>query len=178
MAVTLEEIAGYLEKAELKYDYDKDREVIVLASGDEDSTYAHFIRTQENGEIFKWQMQILDDNQDNLAVKEHKYLDKFLAHMLYLNYSTKFGTWEYDPSDGDVRLAVEIPLEDALMTEKQFLRIAGLMLKNGSEEAEELLEVLETGEFPKQDNSETIAQLEAMLASLKGTDSDSDEDGI
>lgn len=179
MAVTLEEITGFLDSLELKYEYDKDKEQILLINGDEDSTYVHFIRAQEDGDIFKWQMQILDENKDSLTVKEHENLDKLLTHMLYLNYNTKFGTWEYDPSDGDIRLAVEIPLEDATMTKKQFTRVASLMLKDADKHVDELLQVLKTGEFPQQDDLEILALLEDMLATLKATDTDSSEaDGI
>lgn len=179
MAATFEQIVGYLEKAELKFDYMEDKKVIVLMTSDEDSSYGHFIRLREDGELFEWQMQILDENHDSLKVKEHQYLDKFLTHMLYINYNTKFGTWEYDPSDGDCRLVIEIPLEDALMTEKQFMRISSLMLRDADTYADELLHILETGEFPKkEDDGDMIAQLEAMLAKLKGSKTDSSEDGI
>ena len=176
MAVTLKQLIGYLENAEMKYDYNEgeENERILLVSGDENSTYAHFIRAKEDGDIFEWNMQILDANKDNLHIKDHKYAAKVLSHILYLNYQTKFGTWEYDPSDGDIRLAVEIPLEDAQMTEKQFNRISGLMLRDGSSHADQIMHILNTGEIPEDDReAEMIAQLEAMLAQLKGTSSDS-----
>ncbi len=176
MAVTLKQIVGYLDKADLKYDYNEEDERILLVSGDEDSTYTHFIRAKDDGDIFEWQMQILNANKDSLHIKGHEHAAKVLSHILYLNYQTKFGTWEYDPTDGDIRLAVEIPLEDALITEKQFHRIAGLMLRDGSSHADQIMHILNTGEIPEDDKeAEMIAQLEAMLAQLKGDSSDSDD---
>jgi hypothetical protein len=179
MAVTLEQIIGYLENMDFKYDYSKEKERILLISGDEDSTYTHFIRAKEDGDIFEWQMQILDENKDNLMIKDHKYIGTVLAHLLFLNYRTKFGTWEFDPSDGDIRLAVEIPLEDALMTEKQFKRVMSLMLRDADKHADEILHILNTGEIPKDDSeADMIAKLEAMLATLKGGDTSDSSDGI
>ena len=181
MAVTLEQIAGYLKELELKFTHDEEDERIVLFSGTEDSPYAHFIRTREDGGIFEWNMQILDENKDTLKIKDKKYAGKVLEHLLYLNYQTKFGTWEFDPSDGEVRLAVEIPLEDALMTVKQFTRIASLMMDISSD-VDDIMKILNTGELPKDDNeAEMIAKLEAMLAMLKSDDSSGssdDSDGI
>ena len=180
MAVTLEEIAGFLTNMDLKHDYQKEKERIILAAGDADITTTHFIRAKEDGDIFEWQMQILDENRDVLSVKDHQHAGKALSHLLYLNYQTKFGTWEYDPSDGDVRLAIEIPLEDALMTQKQFKRISSLMLGNSSAHVKEILNILKTGEAPQDESKEDLmAQLEAMLAQLKGgSSSESSDDGI
>jgi len=179
MSVTLEQLTAYLDNKDLKYKYEEDKERIVLISGDEDITNAHFIRVREDGDIFEWQMQILDSKRDIVTIKEHKYAAKVLSHLLYLNYKTKFGTWEFDPSDGDIRLAVEIPLEDAIMTEKQFNRVAGFMLGDASEHTKGILSILETGETPVDDSeSSMIAALEAMLSQLKGESSTDTTDGI
>jgi len=183
MAVKLEEIMEYLKNADFKHHHDKENEVVVLMTGDEDSTYAHFIRANDDGRIFEWQMEILDENRKRLNIKNHKYAGQVLSHLLFLNYKTKFGTWEYDPSDGDVRLAVEIPLEDALMTEDQFNRIKDFMVHNGDTHADEILQILQTGEVPKDESADMFAQLELMLAELQAkkkelTGNDSDEDGI
>ena len=120
MAVTLQEISSWLDKLETKHHLDEDREVVVYGFGSEEQAQSVYIRAKEDGEMFEVNMQLLDDNKDNKNIKDHEHASKVLQHMLYLNYKTKFGTWEFDPSDGDIRLAVEIPLEDAIMTEKQF----------------------------------------------------------
>lgn len=179
MAVTLEQIAGYLNNADLKYKHDEEKELIYLISSDEESMYSHFIRAKEYGDIFEWQMQILNDTMENLNIKDHKYAGIVISHLLFLNYKTKFGTWEFNPKDGDIRLAVEIPLEDALMTEKQFQRIISLMLNDANQHAEEIMHILNTGEVPKGNSeAEMLAMLEKMLAQLKDTSSDDDNDGI
>lgn len=175
MAVTLDEIKEFIESHDLKYHDDQENEMIVLVTGDEDSTYTHFLRARDDGDIFEWQMQILDENNNMLRVKEHPYLRELLVQLLYLNYNTKFGTWEYDPSDGDVRLAIEIPLEDAKMTQKQFDRIAGYMFGTANNDAEGIMEILETGKVSRDDDEEI---LKAMLALLEGESSSTGIDGI
>ncbi|QSZ42197.1 hypothetical protein GJV85_08755 [Sulfurimonas aquatica] len=179
MAVTLEQISKWMDLEEFKHDLSDER--IVSMSSDEDSKLAHILRAPENGEMFKWTVQLLDDNSDMIDIKEHKYAGKVISHMLYLNYTTKFGTWEFDPSDGDMRLCVEIPLEDALMTQKQFKRIYGYMRRDAHNGATEILHILNNGEIPKTEEPDAaamIAKLEAMLATLKDGSSDDSDDVI
>jgi len=180
MAVTLNQIAQWLTEKEVNFHHDTEKEVIIFATGNKGTMQYHFIRTKENGDIFEWQMQILDENKNQIMIKDHQYVTKALSHMLYLNYKTKFGTWEYDPSDGDIRLAIEIPLEDALMTTKQFDRILNYMIRDGQNGADDIRHILSTGEVSKESTEDNmIAQLEAMLAQLKGeSSSDSITDGI
>ncbi len=179
MAVTLEQIGGYLNNADLKYKHDEEKELILLISSDENSTYSHFIRAKEDGDIFEWQMQILDDTMKQLNIKDHKYAGKVLSHLLFLNYKTKFGTWEFNPKDGDIRLAVEIPLEDALMTEKQFKRIMSLMLGDADKHADQISHILKTGEIPEDSSAtEALAWLDEMLAQIEESETDDDNDGI
>ena len=179
MAVQLEEIAGFLDNAELKYKHDEEKELILLISSDEDSTYSHFIRAKEDGDIFEWQMQILDDNMEALDIKDHKYVGKVLSHLLFLNYKTKFGTWEFNPNNGDIRLTVEIPLEDALMTEKQFKRIMSLMFSDADEHADQISHILKTGEIPEENSdAKILAMLDQMLAQIQESETDDDNDGI
>jgi hypothetical protein len=180
MAVTLDQITKWLEEKEVNFHHDTEDEVIIFTTSDGHTKQFHFIRARENGDIFEWKMQILDENKDRVMIKDHQYLEKVLSHMLYLNYTTKFGTWEYDPSDGDFFLTVEIPLEDALMTKKQFNRIADYMIRDGQRGADDIRHILSTGEVPQDSTEEDmIAQLKAMLAQLKGeSSSDSTADGI
>ena len=58
MAVTLDEISGWLEQ--LEYKYQKEEEQIMLMTGDDDSTSVHFIRAKDDGRIFEWKMSIID----------------------------------------------------------------------------------------------------------------------
>ena len=174
MAITLEQISTWLNEKETNHKHDTDKEVIIFAAGDSETTQSHFIRATENGEMFKWQMQLLDSDLNNIMIKDSQYLLTILSHILYMNYTTKFGTWEFDPSDGDIRLVVEIPLEDALMTQKQFSRIYGFMTRNAQEGADAVRSVLKTGKVPldSDEAAKKIAELEAMLKSLQAASED------
>ena len=181
MAVTLEQISKWLDERDFNHKLDSENEKIVSASSGDGSRLAHFIRANEDGELFNWTAQLVDDNMDFIDIKDHQYAGKIISHMLYLNYSTKFGTWEFDPSDGDIRLSIEIPLEDAVMTGKQFNRIFGYMTSDSHDGANEIMQIMKTGEIPEDDSeAEMIAKLEAMLAQLKSGDSSSTDstDGI
>ena len=178
MAITLEQIAPMLEAKKVNFHHDTEKEVIVFAAGNGETSQSHFIRAKEDGDIFDWTMQLLNDDKANVVIKDHQHAPVALSHMLAMNYGTKFGTWEFDPEDGDIRLAIEIPLEDALMTEKQFSRIFGYMIDDGQGGADAIRHILKTGEVPE-DNSdaEMLAKLEALMELLK-KDTTSSDDGI
>lgn len=182
MAVSLDEISKWLDGKNIKYDLNEERIRIVVEASEGKQVY--FIRAREDGDIFEMQMQLLDDNLDYIDIKDHQHAGLILQHLLYLNYKTKFGTWEFDPSDGDIRLAIEIPLEDAKMTENQFNRVMGYMISDASDHVEEIKEIMETGKIPveeeEENNTDEIRNiLLRMLETLDGdTSSNKDDDGI
>ena len=180
MAVTLEQISSWLTEKEIKHQHITEKEIIVFVTGDGETSQSHFIRAREDGELFDWGMQLLDDERESVNIKGHKHSGLILSHMLYMNYNTKFGTWEFDPSDGDIRLQIEIPLEDAVMTPKQFNRILGFMTSNAQKGADDIRHIMKTGEVPKDKSSEDLmATLEEMLETLKRANGESsDEDAI
>lgn len=179
MAVNLEQVGEWLEAIGIRFDHSTEDEVIVFFHGDDETTQAHYIRTIEDGDVFQWHMNILDDDNDAILIKDHKYSSKVLSHMLYMNYQTKFGTWEYDPNDGEIRLSVEIPLEDALMTEKQFMRIVGFMIKDGQNGADAIRHILLTGKVKEDDSDAALLALMAALSKdMDDKGADSSEDGL
>lgn len=164
MAVTLDEISGWL--TELDYGHKQTEDAIFYATGTDELKVAVIIKAKEDGSLFELEMGILNDDVDKVCLKDNEYLDKILPHLLYLNYSTKFGTWEYDPSDGDVHMQIEIPLEDALMTKKQFERIVDYVAQNGHTHAEEIIQIMKTGEVPAEDNPLVSMMTELFMEKL------------
>jgi len=179
MAVNLEQVGKWLELAGIIFKHSREDEVIGFFSGDDEKTQAHNIRAREEGCIFEWTMKLFDTENGVIYIKNHKYLSTVLSHMLYMNYQTKFGTWEYDPNDGDIQLSVEIPLEDALMTEKQFMRIVGFMIKYGQNGADAIRHILLTGKV-KEDDSDAalLAFMAALSNAMDDKGADSSEDGL
>jgi hypothetical protein len=69
--------------------------------------------------------------------------------MLAISWETKMLQWEYDPSDGEIRAIIEFPLEDSMLTERQFNRcLSGLIQIVDTIALPRLQEVMETGEDP------------------------------
>lgn len=184
MAITLQEIAKYLEAEEFNYKLDAEREVIVTGVAKNGQSGALYIRMKENGEMFSLEMEPLkDDTSGHFDVSvNHPHLMLLLQQMLYANYQTKFGSWEYDPSDGDLKFTVELPVEDGTITLKQFHRIvSGAFTALDSQAA--FKKILETGKVPAEESQEekAIALLKAMLAQAKASadkKSSGESDGI
>jgi len=175
MAVTLEEIGKFLDNLEITYQ--KEEDVIMFGISNDDEHAMVFVRAKEDGELFDLQMEPLDENHEAFDLpKESKHMQKILAHMLYMNYKAKFGSWEYDPSDGDIRFSIEIPLEDATMTQNQLTRIIS-MLNTQTGQIKQIKTLLETGELPEDDSDDkTMKELLEMLLSGMEEEEDSKED--
>ena len=149
MAFTLHQIAEYLDGMGLQSGRIEDDDKILIVLGDGESKGAVFIKALEDGCVFNLQVEPLDDKKISLDIpKEHKYIKVLLQQLLYYNYNSKFGAWEYDPSDGDLMFAIKFPLEDALMTQKQFGRIWS-MAQMAVGKIAEIKEILNTGKLPK-----------------------------
>jgi hypothetical protein len=151
MAVTLIEVKRWLDNLEIGYQESQKQESIILFGfqGKNESTYGVKIELEEDGELLQIYCNLLiDEDQNILKIKDHEHKALVLQHILNINYNEKFGAWEFDPSDGEIRFAVEIPLEDAKMTEKQFKRIFGHIMSS-DERFLEILKIMETGELPE-----------------------------
>ena len=169
MAMTLQEVSDKLTNIGFNHSYEKEDEMIISRGTSSGETLALFIRLNEDGEFFDMSSRLLDGD-DFLQTKGTKYLQALMAYLLQRNYDTKFGTWEYDSEDGTISFAVEIPLEDNILTEKQLQRITGIMIGAG-DEAKNIKHILEHGSLPLDGDAaaKKIAELEAMLAQLQGS---------
>lgn len=203
MAVTLIEIKGWLDNLEINYqESQKDESVMLFGfQGKNESKCMVKVELEEDGELLQVYCNlIIDEDQNRLKIKDHEHKALVLQHILTINYNEKFGAWEFDPTDGEIRFAIEIPLEDAKMTEKQFKRIFG-HITSSDERFLEILKIMETGELPEGNNTDDLfaslmaemlaeklhkdldahgGDLDSLLASLQN-DTDSkkdDEDGI
>jgi len=179
MAIKLDQIKSFLDAREIKYfDAPKHNASVHLVYGDDDFTGYVKIELEEDGELIQFYCnEIIED--EPLKVKDHKYQLVVLQYLLDKNYKEKFGTWELDPKDGEVRFAVEIPLEDNTLTEKQFDRILRRTLGT-QENFEEIHQILKTGELPEDDLEKLalMAKLIEMQRKLEALEGKGDDDGI
>lgn len=195
MAVSIEEIANWLEEEDISFQVKKEKELIFFGARSDSSDTAvrtgHFIRTKEEGKMFSYEVQIRKNDENWAIDPEHPYIETILKFILRENYSSKFGCWEYDYTDGDIKFCVEIPLEDAPMTKEQFSRITSMTMGTLDKMAKQLDVVYETGKIPEEDSEsreEMLKKYLLMKALEDGTldellgskkkDSSWDEDGI
>ncbi|NJM69102.1 MAG: hypothetical protein HC862_02130 [Scytonema sp. RU_4_4] len=145
MAVNLQQIAYYLDN--LGWDYRIDEEAERLVTGVESDNVEDFlivVQLDEGGKFFRlFAPQVL------AGVSNHPYKAAILQTMLSISWETKMLQWEYDPSDGEIRAIIEFPVEDSIITEKQFNRcLHGLIQLVDSVAIPRLIAVMETGRDP------------------------------
>lgn len=145
MGATLKQIATYLDNAGWKYQIDEAESRIltgVYAENIED--FLIVVQLEEDGEFFEmFAPRVLS------GVKEHPHKSAILQTMLSISWETKMLQWEYDPADGEIRAIIEFPLEDSILTEKQFNRcLHGLVQLVDEIALPRLKEVMETGQDP------------------------------
>jgi len=150
MGVSLREIASYLDKQEWKYELDEENYRIVtavLAENVED--FMIVVQLDENGEFFKiFAPQIIS------GLIDHPYKEAILQTMLCISWETKMLQWEYDPSDGEIRAIIEFPIEDSILTERQFNRcLRGLVQIVDEVAMPRLNAVMETGIDPGEEDA-------------------------
>lgn len=182
MAFTLQEVGRWLHLMDIKYHHDVEKEVIIFQISDDSNKGSVFIRAKEDGELFAMDFEPMMVENNFLDIKpNHPHINTLLMRMLYENYMCKFGTWEYDPNDGDIKMTVEIPLEDAKMTEKQFRRIFSI-ISTALDFVDVMKHIIKTGELPPEDDEVMAAQLfgeflEFIKSKNSGKTKD-DSDGI
>lgn len=145
MAATLKQIKGYLDKKGWKYRVEAEEHRLITGVYAENlDQFLIVIQLDEDGEFFEiYAPRVLTN------VKDHPHKTAILQTMLCISWETKMLQWEYDPSDGEIRAIIEFPLEDALLTERQFNRCLYSLVQLVDELAlPRLRAVMETGEDP------------------------------
>lgn len=130
-AATLAQIVSYLDGLGWTYDVKtEEKRVITGVQATHLDNLLIVIALEEDGEFFKiYAPQVLS------GLKDHPHLGVALQTLLTISWETKMLQWEYDPSDGEVRAIIEFPLEDSLLTERQFLRCLDALVKIVDENA-------------------------------------------
>lgn len=145
MGVTLQQIATYLDNQGLKYSLNEDNtQILTGVEATHVDQFLIVIQLDEEGEFFKlFAPEILS------GVKTHRHKEAILQTLLSISWETKMLQWEYDPSDGEIRAMIEFPLEDALLTERQFFRcLSGLVETVDTIAMPRLQQVMDSGRDP------------------------------
>jgi hypothetical protein len=124
MGTTMEQVKAFMDKHEFKYRVDDERSVLLTGFATEnykDADGEHHLRV-----VIK-----LDEDGEYLALfvpktyvcrPDHPSARAVLETAARMHWSRKLICWEYDHHDGEVRACVHLPLEDSLLTHRQFHR--------------------------------------------------------
>lgn len=163
MAISTAKIKQYLDEVDFKYQ-ERDSDTIVTGfSDDQGNKVMIVIRLMEDGEFL--QMRTLKHLDDLVAEAEPEKRVELLKWMLNKNYTTKAGSWEYDPDDHDHHLSIGHVIEDGDLTSKQFMRMLGVLTKSASliPEMKEILGINDAAVDPvEQKRQDLLAQLRAL----------------
>jgi hypothetical protein len=117
MTASLQQVRQHLARKDFKYREVADRNLIICPM---ESKYIDdlqiYIQIADRGNILQFQIPQI------LTVKNCVYKGLVFQTMLGLNYELNLVRFEYDPSDGEVRASIELPLEDSPLTDRQFDR--------------------------------------------------------
>lgn len=167
MAMTLKEVSALLEEIEFAHQLEEQDEMIISGGGSKENRLAYFIMMRDEGKIFEMEGRVLDaEMDDQVKAKDHEHLPTLLPYLLKRNYETKFGTWEFNPENGVIRIMVEIPLEDNNLTKAQLERITNFMV-SCSEEAGEIKHILATGKVPEKSDDEAMQMMMQLLEEMQ-----------
>jgi hypothetical protein len=150
MGTTTTQIAGFLEKRGLKFvrEDDKNR-VLVPFNLEGNEKLLVVVALEENGEFLK----LFSANLCKYSDGPYKLL--LMQTLLMISWETKMLQWEYDPSDGEIRAMIEFPLEDAVLTERQFLRAFDALVQLVVTYFPRVKSVIATGKDPGRQGKDT-----------------------
>lgn len=163
MAISISKIKGFLDQIDFNYQM-KDEDTIITGYEDEGNKVMIVIRLMEDGEFLQMRtVKHLDELVEEASEEKRAAL---LNWMLKQNYTTKNGSWEYDPEDHDHHLSIAHVIEDGDLTQKQFMRMLSV-LTNSASSIPEMKQVLGVASGSTIDpvelkRQELLAQLRAL----------------
>lgn len=151
MATSIPQITGFLDAAGLKYKIEQNFIRIGFRThkyrdADGDLFISLVISPEEDGEFIK----IIAPNVYKYPDGPHKMA--LFQLLLMISWKTKMIQYEYDVRDGEVRAIIEFPLEDATLTQKQFLRCLGAIAELVDDNHERVEAAMSRGELPKEED--------------------------
>jgi len=149
MATELKTIAEYLNNNDWKYYTDaKNDRIVTGVKADNIEQFLISIQLSENGEFIQFIVPEI------LKVKDHVFKGLLFQTMLTIQNEIKMLRFGYDPDDGEIYGFIDFPLEDGVLTEKQFNRaLKALIYLVDTTAMPRLKAVLATGNDPGKKNT-------------------------
>jgi hypothetical protein len=144
MATTLTQLSQFLDERGWRYEVDRENQAIyACVKAESVEKLVLKLQLSENGEFLQFQALQL------FFLTNQLYKNPTLQTMATIQYQVKMIRLEYDPRDGEVRASIELPLEDAPLTLRQFNRaLNGLVQLLDSHAMPRLKQTLATGVDP------------------------------
>ncbi len=145
MATTIKQIAQYLSNRNWKYMVDGDNySIFTGVKADSIKDFLIVIQLDEEGKFLRFcAPRLLSD------AHKHEHRELIFRTLLALAWNHKMLQWESNLIDGEVRAVIELPLEDAPLTEKQFNRcLSSLIYLVDAVAMPRIKEVMATGIDP------------------------------
>lgn len=129
MSTTLDEICSLLDDAKIRYGRREDRirtgfETDLYEDREGDNCLHLAIWPEDDGETLRVQAY------GTYVLPPAQFPEKLAAvqrTINQINWETKLAHLEMDIQDGEIRISVDLPLEDAKLTERQLMRAIKLM---------------------------------------------------
>lgn len=167
MAITINEIAKFLDDNKIHYTLDESGKLVMGFTTptfcDCDDGEKHMlvvISLEENGEYFKCFAPLAFK-----AVGEHKRA--LLEACMSVQWHTKLVQFEYDSTDGEIRPIIEFPIEDGTLTAKQVVRCIHALVQIVDDSYTALDKAIKTGEVDFSKTGAARARVSSLIANLK-----------
>ena len=96
----------------------------------------------------------------DLDIVSRLHQHECLAALMALNYQFSFGAYEWDPTDGEVRFRIGLPLDDNDLTQAQFRRVLGVTCVTVDRYKPVIAKILHGGRAPNEAITEAEAEWE------------------
>ncbi|WP_395145784.1 hypothetical protein [Armatimonas sp.] len=106
-----------------------------------------------------------------LDLSRTAYRTRVMEKLLALNYSFKLLKFGVDPSDGEVTVQINLPLDDSQPMPLQLRRCMFYLTDAAMKERVNLLSLLETGIYPSSEDEGFCASLDQLLPDEEPLDS-------
>jgi hypothetical protein len=101
---------------------------------------------------------------------------RVIEKLLELNYNVKLLKFGMDPTDGEVSVEIDLPLDDGVPTQRQLHRCMFYLTNPAIQERDNLLTLMETGIYPGSEDDGFRASLDRLLPDEDSMDDEIDLD--
>jgi len=156
MSMTIEELKSLVQKPNTTFFSDDDN-TLLYPFPHQGQMMNVYIQLLEEGEYVRFYIPYY------LSLAESSNREGIYLKLLELNRQYKFLKFSVDPSDYEMTVSLEFPIEDGTMTENQLYRCMVAITSVAMEERSHLKTLLSTGIYPSADDPQFTAALEKLL---------------